>query len=158
MASAQTVRIGTASGVQGQTVAVPVTLTATTSHTAALVRVQYDTAVLENVAVTSGALLSPLHTLDSYAPASGRFDMAVYAPSGMPSFKAKTGTLFNLTFRVKSNAPFGVSPITFTTIGTPSLPSADLVGITGAAVTPSIVAGSVTVGPSAADGSWPLYP
>lgn len=155
---AQTIRIGAVSGIKGQTVSVPVTLTSVSSHTAALVRVQYNTAVLENVAAMSGPLMSNGHALDSYSPAAGRFDVAVYAPLGMPSFKAKTGTVFNLSFRVKSNAPSGVSPITFTTIGTPSLPAADLVGVTGAAVSPSTVAGSVRVLATAADKTWQLYP
>jgi hypothetical protein len=155
---AQTLRIGAVAGERGKTVSVPVTLTATTSHTAALVRVQYNTAVLENVAATAGPLMSSGHALDSYAPAAGRFDVAVYAPSGKPSFKAKSGTLFNLTFRVKSNAPSGVWPITFTTVGTPSLPSADLVGVTGAAVTPTATAGSVQVVATDASPVWSLYP
>jgi len=157
-ASAQTVRIGTASGVRGQTVSVPVTLTAPTSHTAALVRVQYNTVALENVRATSGTLLSQIHTLDYYAPAAGRFDVAAYPPSGMPSFRAKSGTLFILNFRIKPTAPSGVSPITFTTVGTPALPSADLVGITGAAVSPSAIAGSVRVVATAADDVWVFYP
>jgi len=157
MASAQTIRIGAVAGVQGETVSVPVTLTATASHTAALVRVQYNTAVLENVEVAAGVLLSTRHAIEFNAPAAGRFDVAVYAPSGLPSFTAKTGTLCNLTFRVKTDAPLGVSPIIFTTIGTPSLSSADLVGISGAAVTPSAIAGSITVGATAADSSWSLY-
>ena len=156
-ASAQTIRIGAVSGKQGQTMSVPVTLTGSSSYTAALVRVQYNTAVLENVGVAAGALLSPVHVIESNAPAAGRFDVAVYAPAGMPSFKAKTGTLFSLTFRIKSNAPLGVSPITFTTAGTPSLPSADLVSVSGAAVSPSTVAGSVTVGAAAVGTPWTVY-
>ena len=157
VASAQTIRIGAAAGIRGQTVSVPVTLTATTSHTAALVRVQYNAAALENVSAAPGALLSPGHALDSNAPAAGRFDVALYAPSGMPSFTAKSGTLLNLTFRIKATAFQGTYPITFTTVGTPALPSADLVGITGAAVTPTAITGSVRVGGTAAEKSWRLY-
>ena len=71
IASAQTLRIGTASGKQGQTVSLPVTLTGSTSLTAVLVRVQYNSAALEMPAVTSGPLLSKSHALDSYAPAAG---------------------------------------------------------------------------------------
>ncbi|MBM3334038.1 hypothetical protein FJY63_05195 [Candidatus Sumerlaeota bacterium] len=152
-----TVRIGTASGKPGQTVSVPVTLSATTSHTAVLARIQYNSAALESPSVTAGALLSSNHVLDSNSPAPGRFNVAAYAPSGMPSFKAKSGTLFSLMFRIKPTAPVGVSPITFTTVGTPALPSSDLVAITGATVSPSAVAGSVTVSPTAADASWLLY-
>jgi hypothetical protein len=155
--SAQSIRIGAVSGKQGQSVSVPVTLTATTTHTAALVRVQYNSAVLENVRVTSGPLLSTNHVLDSYAPAAGRFNVAAYAPSGMPSFTAKSGTLFNLTFRIRPTAPAGTSAITFTTVGTPALPSADLVGITGGVVTPTATAGSVTVGLAGVTQPWPAY-
>jgi hypothetical protein len=156
--SAQTtLRIGTASGKQGQSVVVQVTLTATTSHTAALVRVQYNAAVLELPAVTSGPLLSRNHALDCNSPTAGRFNVAAYAPSAMPSFTAKSGTLFNLTFKIKPTAPAGVSPIAFTTIGTPALPSADLVGITGGVVTPTATAGSVTVGVAGVGGPWTVY-
>lgn len=154
---AQTIRIGTTSGRQGQTISLPVTLTATSSHTAALVRVQYDTAVLENVGVAAGALLSTGHAVESNAPAAGRFNIAAYAPSGMPSFTAKSGTLFNLTFRIRPTAPAGTSAITFTTVGTPALPSADLVGITGGVVTPTATAGSVTVGLAGVTQPWPAY-
>ena len=158
VASAQTVRIGTASGVRGQTVSVPVTLTATTSHTAALVRVQYNAAVLESPSLTAGALLSKSHMPDSYAAAAGRFNVAAYASSGMPSFKAKSGTLFTLIFRIKTTAPIGPSPIIFTAVGAPGLPSSDLVGVAGNVVSPSAIAGSVTVGATAAQDSWLLYP
>ena len=157
-ARAQTIRIGAVSGIRGQSVSVPVTLTATTSHTAGLVRVQYNAAVLENVRVTSGPLISASHALDFYAPAAGRFDVAAYAQSGMPSLKAKSGTLFFLSFRIKPTAPSGLSRITFTTVGTPAMLSADLVGITGAAITPAAIPGSVTVGGAAVDESWLLYP
>jgi len=156
-ASAQTIRIGTASGKQGQTVSVPVTLTGSTSLTAMLVRAQYNSAALEMPAVTSGPLLSRNHALDSYSPAAGRFNVAAYAPSGMPSFAAHNGTLFNMTFRIKPTAPTGASAITFTTVGTPALPSADLVGITGGVVTPTATAGSVTVGVTGVGAQWTVY-
>ena len=156
-ASAQTIRIGTASGKQGQTVSVPVTLTGSTSLTAMLVRAQYNSAALEMPAVTSGPLLSRNHALDSYSPAAGRFNVAAYAPSGMPSFAAHNGTLFNMTFRIKPTAPTGASAITFTTVGTPALPSADLVGITGGVVTPTATAGSVTVGVAGVTQPWSVY-
>jgi hypothetical protein len=154
---AQALRIGTASGKQGEAVSVPVTLTGSTSLTAALVRVQYNSATLEVPAVTSGPLLSANHALDFCAPAAGRFNVAAYAPSGMPSFTAKSGTLFNLIFKIRPTAPAGTSAITFTTVGTPALPSADLVGITGGVVTPTVTAGSVIIGESGVSGPWTAY-
>ncbi len=157
MASAQSLRIGGVVAQRGKTVVLPVTLTAATSHTAALLRVQYNTAVLENAGATTGPLMTSGHALDSHAPALGRFDVAVYAPSGMLSFKAKTGVVFHLTFRVKANAPSGECPITFTTVGTPALPAADLVGITGAAVSPVTYSGSVRIVATEADPAWILY-
>jgi hypothetical protein len=153
----QTIAVGTVSRDRGATVTVPVTLTASTSHTAVLVRLNYNSSILGSPSVARGPLLSPSHTLASFSPAPGRFNVAVYADSGMPSFTAKSGALFTLSFYVKPTAPYGVSPITFTTVGTPALPASDLTDILCCVAAHTTQAGSVSVGAAGVTGPWLLY-
>ena len=123
VASAQTLDIGSDLAEPGQSISLPVTLTVTADCTAALLRIEYDDTVLENPSVTAGTLVSGSHSIDSYAPEIGRFNISVYADSGAPDFMAQTGTLVNLTFDIKADAPPGNSPIAFTTSGAPDLPA-----------------------------------
>ena len=76
---AQTLTIGNTIGTPGAAVSLPLTLGALTPHTAVLVRIEYDAAVLDTPTVSAGALLSPSHLLASSTPAAGRFDVASIA-------------------------------------------------------------------------------
>ena len=142
---AQTLTIGTDSGLAGDPVSIPVTLSAAEAHSAALVRIEYATDVLENPVASAGALLSATHVLDSYAPEAGYFNAIVYSPTGTPAFTAASGTLLSVAFSIKSTAPAGLSSIKFTASGTPALAASDLVNVMAEPVTHSSLDGSLTV-------------
>ena len=155
--SAQTIAVGSGSGMRGGAVSVPVSLAGSADYTAALVRVQYDPAILESASAVAGPLASAGHVIDYHSPAAGRLNVTVYADSGMPAFTAQSGTLLTLNFRIKRSATPGDSAITFATSGTPGLPSSDLTDTTGAVANPTATPGSVSVGGTAARESWMLY-
>jgi hypothetical protein len=138
-------------------VEVEVELLAPTTMTAALLRVQYDPAMLENPSAMPGPLLSTSHVMDFHAPASGRFNVAVYPLTGLARFTAVRGVLFTLLFDVRRDAPPGISPVRITSVGTPALPGSNLTDSSGAVVAHTMLNGSVTVGGTAARASWMLY-
>jgi len=156
-ASAATLAVGTASAGPGQAVSIPVTLTAGVDCTSALLRVEYDPAVLESPSAAPGPLVSQSHALDSFCPAAGRLNVCVYSFSGAPAFAAQTGVLCYLTFTVKAGAPAGPSNITITTQGAPALPASGLVDTTGAAVAHTATPGSVEIKGTTGANFWRLY-
>ena len=106
-AQAQTIAIGATTGQPGQTVTIPVALSASTDLTAALLRLDYDPAILESPSVVAGGLLTETHDLDTYAPETGRLNVAIFGLAGAPPLTAQTGTLLDLTFTIKPTATNG---------------------------------------------------
>lgn len=156
-APAQKITIAKTWAERGQIVAVDVTLSAPTTMTAALLRLEFDPAMLNNPSAMQGPLVSTSHIIDSHAHATGRVNVGVYPATGARGFTALRGTLFTLFFDVRTTAPARVSPVRVTTVGTPGLPGSNLTNLSGAVVAHTLSNGSVGVGGTAARASWMLY-
>jgi len=156
--AAQTVAIGTDGGRPGESVVLPVNLTATMNCTALLLRLEFDGTRLENPSVTAGAMISTGHTIDCFSPEPGRVNIAIYATDGAPAFTALSGLLFNLNFTIKAGATPGDARIKLTTTGTASRPAANLIKATGGTAGIVVPPGIVTVEAETGAGkSWRQY-
>lgn len=156
--AAQTVAIGTDSGKPGESVSLPVDLTATMNCTALLLRLDFDSARLENPSVTAGDLITSGHSIDCFSPAPGRVNIAIYATDGAPAFTALSGLLFHLNFTVKAGASPGETVITLTNNGVPALPAKNLIKATGGTAGITVTPGTVAVeAETGADESWRQY-
>ena len=156
--AAPAVVIGTDGGRPGESVSLPVNLTATMNCTALLLRLQFDSTRLKNPSVTAGDLISSGHSMECFSPAPGRVNIAIYATPGAPAFTALSGLLFNLTFRVKAGATPGDAQVKLTNAGTVTRPNANLIKTTGGTAGITVTAGKVTVEAEAeANKSWRQY-
>lgn len=156
--AAQTLTIGTASAQPGETVSIPLTLSATVNCTAALLRIQYDATKLENATVEAGALLGPNHVMETHTPVAGRLNIAIFPRAGAPAFTAQAGELAVLTFKIKTDAPAGEALIKIASKGMPELPAANLIKTNSLAASLSVQTGKVVVVPVASvKKSWTDY-
>ncbi len=156
--AAQTLAIGSDSARPGHTVSIPVTYTATVNCTAALLRIEYDSTRLENATVEAGELVGADHIMESSAPEAGRINIAVFPRDGAPAFTAQSGVMVVLHFKIKDGTPAGEIPVKFTSVGTPNLPSANVIKVNGVAAGLLTVAGKVAVLPEASVGNdWEDY-
>ncbi|MBE6601999.1 MAG: hypothetical protein E7637_05800 [Ruminococcaceae bacterium] len=135
-ADAPTVTVGSASGVAGDTVSVPVVISGNPGIVSMYLSLEYDTTRLSLVSVTEGALLSdPLH---SESVTDVPYHMSWDDGAALENVTAN-GTLVTLNFKILDAAPLGDAAITL---------SKDAGGIFNAGLAPvafDFVAGKVTV-------------
>lgn len=103
----QDLTIGTATGVRGQTVTIPLSYTGDGSVVAFQVDVTYDPAVFGSPGVSTGSNLGG-NLLQSSVVSSGRLRLVIYSPVTGP---IGNGTLAGLSFTVKADAPTGTSSV-----------------------------------------------
>jgi cohesin domain-containing protein len=103
----QDLTIGTATGLRGQTVTIPLSHTGDGSVVAFQVDVTYDPAVLGSPEVSTGPNLSG-NLLRSAVVSSGRLRLVIYSPVNGP---LGNGTLARLSFTIKTDAPTGTSAL-----------------------------------------------
>ena len=104
-------QIGSASGVPGGAVTIPVTFTNNGSVVALQFDLQYSSTVLTAGSLTSGAALSP-HLSASATPSSGTLRVVIYPPVASPAPGTNTGVLVNIPLTISPSAGAGNYPLT----------------------------------------------
>jgi hypothetical protein len=103
--------IGGDSARPGETITVPVEVSAATDIAGVNLRLDFDPSVFSSPAVSPDALLVPGHLLDSHAPpeTSGRFNVTLHLPAGT----LPPGEILTITFQVDADAEPGDYMITY---------------------------------------------
>ncbi len=106
----QDLTIGTATGLRGQTVTIPLSYTGDGSAVAFQADVTYDSAALGVPGVSTGSNLGG-NLLRSAVVSSGRLRLVIYSPVNAP---VGNGTLARLSFTINTGAPSGASAVGLT--------------------------------------------
>ena len=130
-APAQTVTLGQASAAKGETADVEITIDAPDLAAAVLLRLEFDPEVLEAPQVLAGPLMEAGHTLDTYSPEPGRFNIFIGDLTDNSPFTAQSGVVAIIRFTVKADAQAEYSDVTLTSGGTPTQPVSGLLSESG---------------------------
>jgi len=128
----------------GETVSVPVDISAATDIAGVNVRLQYDPDVFSSPSVTRGSLLEDSHLMSSYSPEAGRLCVLAYSFDATP-FTDLTGPVFSLNFEVDNSAPDGVYPISFLIDESGVFPSSGLSDLSGHSLEHTQQGGTITI-------------
>ncbi len=109
-ADIMTISAGKASGVPGDTVVVPVTLSNNTGIIATRIHIKYDTSLLELTDVKNGEIFDERHATFNDDLTVSRYTMLWYDAVASDNYMSD-GKLAELTFKIKENAPVGTAEI-----------------------------------------------